>query len=58
MDGEGEGWKDGHGVGEWLAKGLTVCWWQVFVHGPETEWTVSRRMWNVRTGLLSLRRWK
>ena len=24
-----EGWKDGHGVGEWLAKGLTVCWWQV-----------------------------
>ena len=21
---------------------------------PETEWTVSRRMWNVRTGLLSL----
>ena len=21
---------------------------------PEMEWTVSRRMWNVRTGLLSL----
>ena len=21
---------------------------------PETEWTVSRRLWNVRTGLLSL----
>ena len=23
---------------------------------PETEWTVSRRMWTVRTGLLSLSR--
>ena len=34
MDGEGEGWKDGHGVGEWLAKGLTVCWWQVSFKEP------------------------
>lgn len=44
---------DGHGLGEWVAKGLTMLTLSVLTQGADSGRTVSKR--NVRAGLVFLR---